>query len=222
MDCCRSSRRTRRRRCWGDRALGFEEMESLALGKTRRDPREDIPILNYLVPKEFKHKDGQLYGMTFEKVAAEYDAHAAVAGWWPTGEAGPVFRMRRRAGRHRSGKRLSLDRTRQYWLEFDEWGHASESTGRPFRSTHPKVFFAGDAAFGPKNIIWAVAQCGHQAAISIHKMCNGEDICERPAPGVTVTSTKMGIHEWSYDNDISARFAFRWSRIATRRSRCKR
>jgi ferredoxin len=69
-------------------------------------------------------------------------------------------------------------------------------------STHPKVFFGGDAAFGPKNIIWAVAHA-HQAAVSIHKLLSGEDVNDRPPPGVTLTSQKMGIHEWSYDNDIS-------------------
>jgi formate dehydrogenase beta subunit len=69
-------------------------------------------------------------------------------------------------------------------------------------STNPKVFFGGDAAFGPKNIIWAVAH-GHDAALSIHKMCSGEDITERPLPDVQISSQKMGIHEWSYDNDIS-------------------
>ena len=69
-------------------------------------------------------------------------------------------------------------------------------------STHPKVFFGGDAAFGPKNIIWAVAH-GHDAALSIHKMLSGEDVKERPLPHVDIVSQKMGIHEWSYDNDIA-------------------
>ena len=70
------------------------------------------------------------------------------------------------------------------------------------QSTVPNVFFGGDAAFGPKNIIWAVAQ-GHDAAISIDKVLHGEEPHVRPAPGVTLVSQKMGIHEWSYDNDIS-------------------
>ena len=69
-------------------------------------------------------------------------------------------------------------------------------------STHPRVFFGGDAAFGPKNIIWAVAH-GHQAAISIDLFCTGGDIAARPAPGVSLMSQKMGIHEWSYDNAIA-------------------
>jgi len=87
-------------------------------------------------------------------------------------------------------------------LEFDKWNMpvVDKTT---FQSTNPKVFFGGDAAFGPKNIIWAVAH-GHEAAVSIDKMLNGEDLKERPLPAVTVVSQKMGIHEWSYDNDISA------------------
>jgi ferredoxin len=71
-----------------------------------------------------------------------------------------------------------------------------------FQSTIPKVFFGGDSAFGPKNIIWAVAH-GHEAAVSIDKFCHNEDIAKRPPPMVTLASQKMGIHEWSYDNDIS-------------------
>jgi ferredoxin len=73
---------------------------------------------------------------------------------------------------------------------------------RTMQSTRPGVFFGGDAAFGPKNIIWAVAH-GHDAAISIDRLCGREDIADRPAPYVNLTSQKMGIHEWSYDNDIS-------------------
>ncbi len=76
------------------------------------------------------------------------------------------------------------------------------------QSTLPHVFFGGDAAFGPKNIIWAVAH-GHDAAISIDKLCHGEDVRDRPPPGVTLVSQKMGIHEWSYDNDISNDLRYR-------------
>jgi formate dehydrogenase beta subunit len=68
--------------------------------------------------------------------------------------------------------------------------------------TLPSVFFGGDAAFGPKNIIWAVAH-GHEAAVSIDKYCHGEPIDVRPAPAVELIGQKMGIHEWSYDNDIT-------------------
>ena len=69
------------------------------------------------------------------------------------------------------------------------------------QSTRPGVYFGGDAAFGPKNIIWAVAH-GHDAAISIHAYCNGKDQRERPGPTFQLISQKMGIHEWTYDNAI--------------------
>ncbi|MGN6463774.1 MAG: 4Fe-4S dicluster domain-containing protein, partial [Pseudolabrys sp.] len=69
-------------------------------------------------------------------------------------------------------------------------------------STNPKVFFGGDAAFGPKNIIWAVAH-GHDAAISIDRFCRGEDVAVRPPARMTIASQKMGIHEWSYDNEVA-------------------
>jgi ferredoxin len=75
-------------------------------------------------------------------------------------------------------------------------------------SSHPKVFFGGDAAFGPKNIIWAVAH-GHDAAISIDKLLHGEAIEKRPPPDVALISQKMGIHEWSYDNDVSNDLRYR-------------
>ncbi|MDU6140952.1 4Fe-4S dicluster domain-containing protein, partial [Bradyrhizobium sp.] len=86
-------------------------------------------------------------------------------------------------------------------IEFDK-RHMPKVDPTTFVSTNPKVFFGGDAAFGPKNIIWAVAQ-GHEAALSIHRLLSGEDITERPLPEVHISSQKMGIHEWSYDNDVS-------------------
>jgi ferredoxin len=93
------------------------------------------------------------------------------------------------------------------WVERDV-GIQFDQNGMPvvdkvtMQSTQPKIFFGGDSAFGPKNIIWAVAH-GHDAAISIDKLLNGEDIKERPSPIVNLSSQKMGIHEWSYDNEIS-------------------
>ena len=69
-----------------------------------------------------------------------------------------------------------------------------------FMSTRPGVFFGGDAAFGPANIIWAVEH-GHQAAISIHNYCQDLPVTERPPQGMTLASTKMGLHEWAYSNN---------------------
>ncbi|MGH6624109.1 MAG: 4Fe-4S dicluster domain-containing protein, partial [Burkholderiaceae bacterium] len=102
------------------------------------------------------------------------------------------------------------------WIERDA-GIAFDGHGMPvldkvtLQSSLPHVFFGGDSALGPKNIIWAVAH-GHDAAISIDKLLHGEDVQARPAPGVTLISQKMGIHEWSYDNEVApdARFKVPW------------
>jgi len=207
MDCCRSSRRL-----GGDDVKvvvrsGFEEMKASPWEKEDAI-HEDIPILNFLVPKEFKHQDGKLIGMTFEKVVAEYDARGR-RRLVPSGEPEQFIEcddVLVAIGQENSFPWIERD----IGLEFNEWDMPAVDEVT-FRSTHPKVFFGGDSAFGPKNIIWAVAH-GHQAAISIHKQCMGEDIAERPAPGVNITSTKMGIHEWSYDNQVSAdhRFKVPW------------
>ena len=87
-------------------------------------------------------------------------------------------------------------------IEFDKWGMPQVDI-KTMQSTNPKIFFGGDAAFGPKNIIWAVAH-GHDAAVSIDMFCQGKGVDSgRPSPLTNLTSQKMGIHEWSYDNDIS-------------------
>ena len=91
---------------------------------------------------------------------------------------------------------------RDVGIQFDKWDVPVVDT-TTFQSTRAGVFFGGDAAFGPKNIIWAVEH-GHQAAISIHRHCEGESVSERLAPGVNLQSRKMGMHEWSYSNDYTA------------------
>jgi len=198
MDCCRTSRRL-----GGDDVKvivrsGFEEMKASPWEKEDA-MHEDIPILNYLVPKEFTHENGRLTGVTFEKVHAVYDAKGR-RDLVPTGEPDQHFEcddVLVAVGQENAFPWIERD----IGLEFDKWDMpvVNEIT---MGSTHPKVFFGGDSAFGPKNIIWAVAHA-HQAAISIHKLLSGEDVDDRPPPGVTLASQKMGIHEWSYDNDIS-------------------
>jgi ferredoxin len=100
---------------------------------------------------------------------------------------------------------------RDIGIDFDRWG-LPVLDERTFESTRAGVFFGGDAAFGPKNIIWAVAH-GHEAAVSIDKRLSGEDMADRPPPMVTLMSQKMGIHEWSYDNAIALdpRYAVPWA-----------
>ncbi|MBS0642788.1 MAG: FAD-dependent oxidoreductase [Proteobacteria bacterium] len=205
MDCCRSARRL-----GGDDVKvivrsGFEEMKASPWEKEDAI-HEDIPILNYLVPKEFKHDNGRLYGMTFEKVAAEYDARGR-RRLVPTGEPDHFYEcddVLVAVGQENAFPWIERD----IGMEFNDWGLPvlDETT---FQSSVPKVFFGGDSAFGPKNIITAVAH-GHQAAISIHLFCQGQDLkAERPPPMVTLASQKMGIHEWSYDNAISLDLRFK-------------
>ena len=199
MDCCRSSRRLGGEDVKVIVRSGFEEMKASPWEKEDAIS-EDIPILNFLVPKEFKHDNGKLIGMTFEKVKAEYDARGR-RNLVPTGEPDHFFEcddVLVAVGQENAFPWVERD----IGLEFDDRWDMPKVDEVTFQSTHPKVFFGGDAAFGPKNIIWAVAH-GHQAAISIHKFCQGESVAERPPPMVNLTSQKMGIHEWSYDNDVS-------------------
>ena len=160
---------------------------------------EGIPILNYLVPKEFTHADGRLTGITFEKVAPQRDEKGR-RQLLPTGEPDvhiPCDDVLVAIGQENAFPWIERD----IGLEFDRWG-LPKLDPATHQSTIPKVFFGGDAAFGPKNIIWAVAH-GHEAAVSIDLFCRGQDVRQRPPPDFSLISQKMGIHEWSYDNDVS-------------------
>jgi NADPH-dependent glutamate synthase beta subunit-like oxidoreductase len=204
MDCCRSSRRLGGEDVKVIVRSGFEEMKASPWEKDDA-MREDIPFLNMLVPKEFTHKDGKLTGVMFEKVKAEYDARGR-RRLVPTGEPDQHFEcddVLVAVGQENAFPWIERD----IGIEFDQWDMpvVDEVT---MGSTHPKIFFGGDSAFGPKNIIWAVAH-GHQAAISIHQLCHGESVRDRPPPLVNLMSQKMGIHEWSYDNDISLDLRFK-------------
>jgi len=198
MDCCRSSKRLGGEDVKVIVRSGFEEMKASPWEKEDAQ-HEGIPILNFLVPKSFKHNNGKLTGMVFEKVKAEYDAKGR-RNLVPTGEPEQHFDcddVLVAVGQENSFPWIERD----IGIEFDKWGMPVVDQVT-MQSTIPNVFFGGDSAFGPKNIIWAVAH-GHEAAISIDKLCNGEDIKDRPAPMVHLMSQKMGIHEWSYDNAIS-------------------
>ncbi|TWT09443.1 FAD-dependent oxidoreductase [Reyranella sp. CPCC 100927] len=198
MDCCRTSRRLGGSDVKVVVRSGFEEMKASPWEKEDA-MHEDIPILNFLVPTEFTHKDGKLTGVVFEKVKAVYDEKGR-RNLVPSGEPDQHIEcddVLVAVGQENSFPWIEAD----IGIEFDKW-HMPKVDTVTLASTHPKVFFGGDAAFGPKNIIWAAAH-GHDAAISIHKSLLGEDIKDRPAPGMNIVSQKMGIHEWSYDNDIS-------------------
>lgn len=198
MDCCRSSRRLGGEDVKVVVRSGFEEMKASAWEKEDA-MHEGIPIFNYLVPKEFTHENSRLTGVVFEQVTVQYDAQGR-RRLAPSGAPDQHFPC--------DDVLIAVGQENAFpWIERDV-GIAFDSAGMPkvdpatMGSTHPKVFFGGDAAFGPKNIIWAVAH-GHEAAVSIDKLCNGEDVHDRPAPAVTMISQKMGIHEWSYDNEIA-------------------
>ncbi|OGA33804.1 MAG: glutamate synthase [Betaproteobacteria bacterium RIFCSPLOWO2_12_FULL_64_23] len=198
MDCCRTSKR-----------LGGEDVKVIVrsgFGEMKASPwekedamHEGIPILNYLVPREFTHHRGKLTGVTFEKVAAKYDDKGR-RSLKPTGEPDQHFEC--------DEVLVAVGQENAFpWIEKD-CGIAFDQSGMPvvdkvtLQSSLPRVYFGGDAAFGPKNIIWAVAH-GHEAAVSIDKLCQGEDVSKRPPPMVHLMSQKMGIHEWSYDNEVA-------------------
>jgi formate dehydrogenase (NADP+) beta subunit len=198
MDCCRSSRRLGGEEVTVVVRSGFEEMKASPWEKEDA-MHEGIPILNFLVPKAFTHDNGRLTGVTFEKVKAQYDPKGR-RSLVPAGEPDQHIAcddVLIAVGQENSFPWIERD----IGIEFDKWDMPKVDP-KTMRSTHPKVFFGGDAAFGPKNIIWAVAH-GHEAALSIDMMLSGEDIDVRPLPAVEVMSQKMGIHEWSYDNEIS-------------------
>ena len=204
MDCCRTSRRLGGEDVKVVVRSGFEEMKASPWEKDDA-MGEGIPILNFLVPKEFTHKDGKLTGVLFEKVKAERDAKGR-RNLVPTGEPDVHIEcddVLVAVGQENAFPWIERD----IGLEFDKWDMPVVDQVT-FQSTNPKVFFGGDAAFGPKNIIWAVAH-GHAAAVSIDLMCNGQDVKVRPADPHTLASQKMGIHEWSYDNDVSIDLRFK-------------
>lgn len=209
MDCCRSARRLGGQDVKVIVRSGFEEMKASPWEKEDA-MHEGIPIINYHVPKAFVHENGQLKGMSFEVVRAQYDDKGR-RSLVPTGEPDAFFEC--------DEVLIAVGQENAFpWIErdcgiaFDKWG-LPVLDAQTFQSSVPNVFFGGDAAFGPKNIITAVAH-GHEAAVSIDRVLSDEDPAIRPAPMVNLMSQKMGIHEWSYDNDTSldTRFKVPWAK----------
>lgn len=144
-------------------------------------------------------KKYKLVGMTFEKVEAKYDENGK-RSLLPTGEPDvfyPADDVLIAVGQENAFPWIERD----LGVEFDKW-EMPVVDKTTFQSTHPKVFFGGDAAFGPENVITAVAH-GHQAAVSIDRLCKGEDVHKRLDPFVNLISQKMGIHEWAYDSEVA-------------------
>lgn len=209
MDCCRSARRLGGADVKVIVRSGFEEMKASPWEKEDA-MHEGIPIINYHVPRAFVHEAGRLTGMTFEVVRAEYDAQGR-RRLVPTGDPEVFFPC--------DEVLIAVGQENAFpWIErdcgivFDEGGLPVLEPGT-FRSTVPNVFFGGDAALGPRNIITAVAH-GHEAAVSIALLLGGGHPGVRPPPTVNLMSQKMGIHEWSYDNDTSLenRFKVPWAK----------
>jgi NADPH-dependent glutamate synthase beta subunit-like oxidoreductase len=197
MDCCRTARR-----------LGGEDVRVVVrspFNTMKASPweiedaiREDIPIYNNMPPKAFVSENGRLKGVWFEKVEAVYDEKGR-RQLLPTGE--PDVFMEADDVIIAIGQENSFPWIeRDLGIEFGKWD-LPVLNDQTFQSTLPKVFFGGDAASGPKNVITAVAH-GHQAAISIDLFCQGKELHDRPAPHVNLVSQKMGIHEWMYENAV--------------------
>ncbi len=193
MDCCRSAKR-----------LGATDVKVIAR-KTRKyfkaspweleDAEEEkVEIVENLQPIRFVIEGGTLTGMEFDRfksVEVDGKLQQEVIGR----EIIPCDTVVLAIGQDNAFPFIE----RNIGLEFGKWDMpvVDKTT---FMSTRPGVFFGGDAAFGPQNIIWAVEH-GHQAAISIHNHCQAIPVTQRPAPGMKLTSTKMGLHEWSYSNN---------------------
>ena len=209
MDCCRSARRLGAADVKVIVRSGFDEMKASPWEKEDA-MHEGIPIINNHVPKAFVHERGRLVGMSFGVVEAVYDDKGRRT-LKPTGEPDAFFACDEvlvAVGQENAFPWIERDAG----IEFDKWGlpvlHA-----QTLQATLPQVFFGGDAAFGPKNIITAVAH-GHEAAVSIDRFLQGEDVARRPPPQTVLVSQKMGIHEWSYDNAVSdeMRFKVPWAK----------
>lgn len=194
MDCCRSARR-----------LGARDVKVIAR-KTRKyfkaspweleDAEEEgIEIVENLQPVRFITQGGTLVGMEFDRFrSTEIDGrlHQEAIGRVVIGCDSVVLAI----GQDNAFPWIERD----IGIDFDGKWDMPIVDRTTFMSTRPGVFFGGDAAFGPANIIWAVEH-GHQAAISIHNYCQGLPVTERPAQRMTLTSTKMGLHEWAYSNN---------------------
>ncbi|MDP2321699.1 MAG: FAD-dependent oxidoreductase [Acidobacteriota bacterium] len=194
MDCCRSAKR-----------LGATDVKVISR-RTRKyfkaspweledAEEEQVEILENLSPVRFILENGTLTGMEFDKFTSREENGKFIQE--PAGRVTlPCDAVVLAIGQENAFPWIERD----MGLEFDKKWDMPVVDKATFMSTRPGVFFGGDAAFGPANIIWAVEH-GHQAAISIHQYCQGLPVTERPPHGMTLTSTKMGLHEWSYSNN---------------------
>ena len=198
MDCCRMARR-----------LGGEDVQVIV-----RSPRADmkaspweiedaedegIPIIDNHSPVDFVIEDGQLIGMHFQKMSANYDKSGKRT--LVPADGPPVFiacdQVLLAVGQENALPFIKPETG----IKINDWG-LPELNEETHQSSVPNIFFGGDAAFGPKNVITAVAH-GHQAAISIDLFCQGKDLHDRPSPTTNLVSQKMGMQDWIYDSHVS-------------------
>jgi NADPH-dependent glutamate synthase beta subunit-like oxidoreductase/ferredoxin len=197
MDCCRTSLRlgAKNVKVMARKPRGFFKASEWELEDAEE---ESVDIVINHSPKAFVHENGKLTGMLFDKLEYDLDAQGQIVAERVTGEQFfPADDVILAIGQENAFPWIERD----LGIEFDKWD-VPKVDKVTFQSTRAGVFFGGDAAFGPKNIIWAVEH-GHQAAISIHLHCQGESVTERMPPGVNLQSRKMGMHEWSYSNDYA-------------------
>ena len=198
MDCCRTSLRLGANtvKVMARKPRGFFKASDWELEDAEE---ENVDIVINHSPKEFVLENGKLTGMVFELMEYDIDENGRITDQRVTGETTlPCDDVILAIGQDNAFPWIEKD----IGIEFDKW-EVPVVDEKTFESTREGVFFGGDAAFGPKNIIWAVEH-GHQAAISIHKYCQGEDIADRLPDGQTLESVKMGIHEWSFSNSYDA------------------
>jgi len=194
MDCCRTAKR-----------VGATDVTVIARRGRKHfkaspweleDAEEElVEIVENHSPKRFVVEDGTLVGMEFDVLEWTEDASGRQRSTVLRTTVLPCDAVILAIGQENAFPWIERD----IGLEFGEWDMPVVDR-QTFQSTRPGVFFGGDAAWGPENIIWAVAH-GHQAAISIHAHCEGRDITERPPHGMTLVSAKVGMHSWAYDND---------------------
>ncbi len=197
MDCCRTSMRLGGESVTVVVRSPFSDMKA-SPWEIEDAKREGVVILNCMPPKEFVVENGKLKGILFEHVKAVYDENGK-RSLVSTGEPDTFIEaddVLVAIGQENAFPWIERD----LGIEFGKW-EIPVVDALTFQSTNPRVFFGGDAAFGPKNVITAVAH-GHQAAISIDMYCHGKDLRERPDPMVNLFHQKMGIHEWMYDSSV--------------------
>ena len=197
MDCCRTSLRL------GARSVKVMARKPRAFFKASDWELEDaeaenVEIVINRAPKRFVVENGKLTGMVFEKMEYELQDGRITAERVVGEELVPCDDVILAIGQENAFPWVERD----LGIEFDQWS-VPKVDASTFQSTRAEVFFGGDSAFGPKNIIWAVEH-GHQAAISMHSYLQGRAVTERPAATVKLNSVKMGMHEWAYSNDYAS------------------